>query len=155
MIIMCGVFDFAKVERKLSFSGTEAIFVTHFKFEIMNHALRLLTATLLGLVFGFVCFGFASMSPDPLPMAVVLQIIFSRVLIGFAIGISKLRSAWWLHGLLLGLLFSLPLAFSGLMAPDSEEFTKEMMFFSTLLMGGVYGFLIELVTSVILKLRNE
>jgi len=29
------------------------------------------------------------------------------------------------------------------------------MFFSTLLMGGVYGFLIELVMSVILKLKNS
>ncbi|MGM0566129.1 MAG: hypothetical protein ACQESX_05175 [Bacteroidota bacterium] len=121
----------------------------------MNHALRLLIATLLGLVFGFVCFGFASMSPEPLPTAVALQIIFSRVLLGFAIGISKLRIVWWLHGILLGLLFSLPLAFSGLMAPASEEFTQEMMFFSTLMMGAIYGFLIELVMSVILKLKNS
>lgn len=121
----------------------------------MNHALRLLIATLLGLVFGFVCYGFASMSPEPLPTAVALQIIFSRVLIGFAIGISKLRTVWWLHGILLGLLFSLPLAFSGLMAPASEEFTQEMMFFSTLMMGAIYGFLIELVMTVILKLKNS
>jgi hypothetical protein len=120
----------------------------------MNNAKRLLVTTAGGVLFGFVCYGFASSGTDPLPAAVGLQIIFSRTLMGFAIGISRLRMPWWLHGVLFGILFSLPLAISGLMAPESEEFTKEMMFTSTIIMGGIYGLLIELIASVLLKLKT-
>ena len=55
----------------------------------------------------------------------------------------------------MGLLFSLPLAFSGLMAPDNPEFTKIAMWVWTVVLGMVYGLLIELITSVFLKLRQR
>ena len=61
---------------------------------------------------------------------------------------------WALHGILFGIIFSLPLAFSGFMAPESEEFSKTAMFLSTLVMGLIYGFLIELITSVLFKAKN-
>jgi len=114
---------------------------------------RIIIATLLGLVFGFVCFGFAC-SGGELPLAVTLQIIASRTLIGFAIGISSLKIHWSLHGILMGFLFSLPLAFSGLMAPEDPEFSKSMMLISTIIMGVIYGFLIELFTSVVFKAKQ-
>lgn len=116
-------------------------------------AKRLTIATLFGLLFGFVCFGLASSSGN-LPTPVAFQIIIERTLIGFAIGISTLTLRHWsLHGLVMGLIFSLPLAFSGLMAPDNPQFSKSMMFVSTVLLGMIYGLLIELFTSVVFKAR--
>jgi len=114
----------------------------------------MMIATLSGVLFGFVCFGFASSGPEPLPVAVALQIIFSRTLIGFVIGISSLYALHWsLHGLLMGMLFSLPLAFSGLMAPENPEFGPAEMFISTIVMGIIYGILIEVITSVVFKAK--
>jgi membrane protein DedA with SNARE-associated domain len=116
---------------------------------------RIVIATLLGLVFGFVCFGFAC-SSGKLALPVTLQIIASRTLIGFAIGISSLKPGHWtIHGIVMGLLFSLPLAFSGLMAPENPDFSQSMMFISTVIMGIIYGFLIELFTSVVFKAKQK
>lgn len=114
---------------------------------------RVIIATVLGVVFGFVCYGFAS-SGGELPTAVGLQIIASRTLIGFTIGISILNMPWALHGVLIGLLYSLPLALSGLMAPETPEFSTKAMFISTVVMGVIYGFLIELITSVVFKAKK-
>jgi len=117
----------------------------------MSKSKRILVATLSGVLFGFVCYGFASSGPETLPMPVALQIIFSRTLMGFAIGISILNiRQWWLHGIILGILFSLPLAISGMMA-ESPEFSAGMMVASTLVMGAIYGLLIELITTVLFK----
>lgn len=113
---------------------------------------RIIIATLSGLLFGFVCFGLASSGPEALPWPVAVQIILSRTLIGFAIGISSLSIKHWsIHGLFMGFLFSLPLAFSGLMALDNPEFSKASMLAWTTVLGMIYGFLIELITSVFFK----
>ena len=117
---------------------------------------RVMIATVCGILAGFVCFGFASGGPEPLAWPIILQIITSRTLIGFAIGISSLNLGHWaVHGLVLGLVFSLPMAFSGLMAPEVPGFTRTAMWVSTIVMGMIYGLLIELITSVIFKARQR
>ena len=117
---------------------------------------RVIIATLSGVLFGLMCFGFASSGPGSLPGPVAAQIIASRILIGFAIGISALKLGHWsLHGLVMGLLFSLPLAFSGLMAPDNPEFSKWSMWIWTVLLGMIYGLLIEVITSVLFKAKQK
>ncbi|MCK4662751.1 MAG: hypothetical protein KAT68_07795 [Bacteroidales bacterium] len=122
----------------------------------MQKIKRLIIATLSGVLFGFVCYGLASSGPEPLPLPIVLQIIFSRTLIGFAIGICCFKLGHWtLRGLVLGLIFSLPMAFSGLMAPASPDFSKAGMFIATLGLGAFYGLLIEIITSVIFKAKLE
>ena len=50
---------------------------------------RVTVATLSGVLFGFVCYGLASMGDGGLAWPVVVQIIASRALIGFVIGISN------------------------------------------------------------------
>lgn len=119
-------------------------------------AKRLLVASLCGLGAGFVCYGIASSSPGGLAWPIALQIISSRFLIGFAIGISWVTMGHWsVHGLVMGALFSLPLAFSGMMAPENPEFSKTSMFVWTVILGMVYGFLTELITSVVFKARVQ
>jgi hypothetical protein len=114
---------------------------------------RLIIATLGGIVCGFICLGLAS-SGGSLAWPIILQIVSSRTLIGVAIGLSCLTLGHWtVHGLVLGLIFSMPLAFSGLLAPGNPQFSKEMMFLSTVIMGMIYGVLIELVTSGLFKAK--
>lgn len=113
---------------------------------------RLVAATLSGLMCGFICYGIASSGPGVLPTPAAFQIIAERALIGFAIGISILRLGHWsIHGLVLGFLISIPLALSGLMAPDNPEFSKTGMFVSTIIMGMIYGVLIEVITTKVFK----
>ncbi len=119
----------------------------------MQRGKRVIVASLSGIVCGFICLGLAS-SGGAIPWPVSAQIIVSRSLIGFAIGISALSIGHWsINGVVMGALFSLPLAFSGLMAPDNPEFSKTMMFVSTLVMGVIYGLIIEAVTSLVFKAR--
>jgi len=120
----------------------------------MQNAKRLIVATLSGVLFGFVCLGLASSGAGPLAWPIALQIVASRTLIGFAIGISRVSLRHWsVHGLVMGAIFSLPLAFSGLMAPESPEYSKPAMFVSTILLGMIYGLLVEVITSLIFKAR--
>lgn len=115
---------------------------------------RLLIATLFGVVFGFVCFGFASSGPEPIGLYLAINIIFGRTLIGFAIGISRFSFGHWsLHGLIMGLIFSVPSAFGVLMMPETPDFSPSMMFIATIVMGMIYGFLIELITTVFFKAK--
>ncbi|MBC8146440.1 MAG: hypothetical protein H8E98_00470 [Bacteroidetes bacterium] len=117
---------------------------------------RVIIATLLGFLFGCICCGFACSAPGESPMPVLFQIIASRTLIGFAIGISSLNlKHWTLHGLIMGLLFSAPLAISVLMAPENPEMSNQMLMISTFVMGAIYGFLIELFTSVVFKAKQK
>jgi len=116
---------------------------------------RLFLATLLGLMFGFVCFGFACSGQNEISTILVTNIILGRTLIGVAIGISRFPMKHWsLHGIILGFVFSLPAAFGAMLAPENPEFGYEMLFVSTVVMGMIYGFLIELLTSVVFKLRQ-
>jgi hypothetical protein len=114
---------------------------------------RLLLATLFGLVFGFVCFAMASSGEEKLPLILAISIIFGRTLIGFAIGISRFKMGHWsIHGIVMGALFGLPSALGAMMG-NHPDFSPEMMFASTFVMGVIYGFLIELLTSVVFKAR--
>ena len=117
---------------------------------------RLVISTLLGVVFGFVCYSFASSGPNPISTILALNIILGRTLIGVAIGISNLTCKhWWLHGMILGLVFSLPAGFGAMLSPDNPEFPHYLLFISTVVMGIIYGFLIELITTVAFKAKKQ
>lgn len=122
----------------------------------MRAGTRLLVCTLGGLISGLVCYSFAASGPAVLPMPVIAQIIASRTLIGVAIGLSRFSFGHWaVHGVVLGALFSLPLAFSGLMAPENPQFSASTMFITTIIMGTIYGFLIELLAFAVEKIRTS
>jgi hypothetical protein len=53
----------------------------------------------------------------------------------------------------MGLVFSLPFAFSGLEVPEHLGYSKMMMFVATVVLGMIYGFLIEGITSGVFKAR--
>jgi hypothetical protein len=114
---------------------------------------RIAIATFSGLVMGLICTTLAS-SAGPLPNPIFWQILSSRTLMGFAIGISSLKLRHWsLHGAVLGMLFSLPIAFSAMLAA-TQGFSAIEMFTSTFLIGAVYGLVTELITSVVFKART-
>jgi hypothetical protein len=114
----------------------------------MLNTKRLLIATIFGVIFGLVCWGLAS-SSGPQPWYMAISIILSRALLGFGIGISVLKLGWWLHGIIMGIVFSLPMAFQGFYVPEKAMF----IFWGTLIMGIIYGFLIELFTSIVFKAK--
>ncbi len=112
---------------------------------------RLLIATALGILAGFACYGMASSGQNEVPIILALNIILSRTLIGFGIGISRFSLKHWsIHGIIMGFIFSLPAGFGAMLGP---EFSKTMLFTSTVVMGIIYGFLIELITTVIFKAK--
>lgn len=116
---------------------------------------RLIISTLLGVVFGFVCFGFASSGQNEISLILALNIILGRTLIGVAIGISRFKCKHWsLHGIIMGFVFSLPAGLGAMLAPENPEFPHTMMVTSTVVMGVIYGFLIELITSLLFKARQ-
>jgi len=106
---------------------------------------RLLVTTLLGFVFGVVCWLLASSGQPSMPAAMSWSIIFSRALLGFVIGISAWKINYMLHGIVLGFIVSIPMALGSL------SFQGLKMFLGTLIMGMIYGFLIELISHLIIK----
>jgi hypothetical protein len=110
---------------------------------------RVVIATICGLICGFICMTLASSNPDPaapISTGLKLSILFGRTLLGFTIGISALRMPWWLHGIFLGIITSIPMAL-----PILDQIS---IFIGTFVMGVIYGLLIELVTSVFFKAKS-
>lgn len=112
----------------------------------MLTAKRVIIATILGMLCGFFCLFLASSSPEgsaTLTTNIMILIVIGRTMLGFTIGISALRLNWWLHGIVLGVVTSIPMAIPVL--PDIQ------IFIGTFIMGIIYGVLIELVTTKLLK----
>jgi hypothetical protein len=110
---------------------------------------RVLIATTCGFIFGLVCMLLASSNPNPVEQistATKWTIIFSRTLMGFTIGVSAVRLKWWLHGIVIGLIGSIPMAFPVMDRPS--------IMIGTLVMGMVYGLLTELSTAVVFKAKS-
>ena len=107
--------------------------------------LRVLVTTILGFIFGIVCWLLASSGSPEMAASIAWSIILSRALLGFVIGISAWKINYILHGIILGFIVSIPMALSSL---GSKGFK---IFLGTLIMGMIYGFLIELITHFVVK----
>ena len=115
----------------------------------MLSAKRVIIATICGLIFGFVCLSLAMSNPDSaatLSTSIKLNIVLSRTLLGFMLGISALRLNWWLHGIILGFISSIPMAVAVMNRPE--------IIIGTFVMGMIYGFLTELITTILFKTKS-
>ena len=111
---------------------------------------RVIIATVVGFLCGLICLYLATSNPDeavPLSKAIKWTIVISRTMLGFTIGISAIRLTWWLHGLVLGVVASIPMAVP--MIGSSGIY----IIISTIVLGAVYGFLVELITTVFFKAK--
>lgn len=108
---------------------------------------RVLIATIMGLVCGLVCMLMASSDPtQPVALGIKLSILFGRTLLGFTIGISALKIKWWVHGLVLGFLISIPMA--------TPLLDQVPLMIATIVMGMIYGVVIEFVATIIFKAKQ-
>ncbi len=107
---------------------------------------RLLVCTTGGLVAGFICSagGFLSGNIAELSFFAIAGTFFNRIMIGFFIGISRLKINYLLHGMLIGFLVSLINSISFL-----ENNIKGFLFFT--IAGIIYGLLIELFATKVFK----
>ena len=115
---------------------------------------RVVIATALGLVFGVLNWFLATFAaPRPLPRSGIATIILGRAVLGFVIGNSAWRMSWWLHGLLVGFIVSLPAAFAVRLMSTPLGMSPDVATVLVLVLGLVIGFLIELFTSVVFRAR--
>ena len=117
----------------------------------MVSAKRVIAAVVFGFITGFLCYlGGNILLNMEINTVKFLWMLLNRALIGFVIGISALRIHWALHGILIGLIVGLPFTFYDFMM--GYGFSIVML---VLVMGPVFGFLIELFTSVVFKAKIE
>ncbi len=119
----------------------------------MTSLKRIIIATVMGAICGVICCLLASSSGE-LPWFMMASIFTSRLLIGFFIGISALGMHWAIHGPLMGLILSVPGGLAAMMG-GNPNMTGTQLLIGTIVMGVIYGFLIELVTSVFFKARQK
>jgi len=111
---------------------------------------RLALATMFGLVTGVVCYlGGRFGLKDDISTTMLIYILANRSLIGFVIGVSALRLHWALHGATMGLVVGLPFT-AGCLLEESNVETA----IAALVLGVVYGFIIELFTSIVFGARS-
>ena len=107
----------------------------------MVYAKRLGIAVVMGIICGLLCGVGGITFVEGFTKAMLWGAIFNRAFIGLAIGISAWRLGWFLHGTVIGFLGTLPFAVNG----GVGDFVKISLF------GILWGFLIELFTTVIFK----
>ena len=112
----------------------------------MIYEKRVVSTTVWGVIFGFILWALLTTS-GKVTLSGAVSIILYQALMGFVIGISAWKISWWLHGLLIGLFFSLPLAFGSLWIGMGWG----RGFVLTLVIGIVFGFLIEILTTLVFK----
>lgn len=106
-------------------------------------AKRVIACTLFGLIAGILCWLASQYAGGTAGVAfttpIILGIILNRAFIGFTIGLSGWRTNWAFHGVVIGLVGSLPLSVYALGNPNGLR-----GFLLLEVAGGVWGLLIEL-----------
>ena len=105
---------------------------------------RIIISTLLGIAAGIFCILGGIFLGKEFTATTVLMILLHRTVMGFVIGISALRIHWVLHGTLLGFIIGLPVY--PLIFIEGGALSYSVMSL-------VWGFLIELFSTVIFKAR--
>lgn len=110
---------------------------------------KVILATILGFGFGIVCLLLAKSGGNPVAPAMAWAIILNRALIGFVIGISAWKIHFIPHGLLMGVFVSLSPALAALPTMGYN------IFIGTLIMGAVYGLIINFVISLVFQEKKK
>ena len=107
---------------------------------------RLLICIIGGIIAGLICSagGHLSGNISDLSFFSIAPTFFSRVMLGFFIGVSSLRMNFLIHGALIGLLVSLITSI-----PFLESGVIGFLFFT--FAGIIYGILIELFATKVFK----
>jgi hypothetical protein len=127
----------------------------------LRRAIRLAFGTIMGIVIGVFVVKLLDRidvgeSYGVRSFAGKMWVILSEGIMGFGIAISGLRLAWPLHGGLLGLVFSIPLSVWLLRIYSATTYGSNgaRVFTLMLVLGVIFGVLIELVLSGLLKARS-
>jgi hypothetical protein len=111
---------------------------------------RLIVSTLFGFLAGLVCYlGGRYGLKDDISTYMFAYILVNRALIGFVIGLSASRMHWALHGPLIGLIVGVPFAAGCLLGDGNIETAV-----AALILGALYGLMIEFFTSVVFRARR-
>jgi hypothetical protein len=109
--------------------------------------MRILVATLMGVVMGVICASVASAGHLlTLTTVTLVWILLNRTIMGFVIGISGLKLHWVWNGIILGVIVGS--IFSYYFYMDEHSLKLALL---TPIGNAFYGFIIELVTTVVLK----
>ncbi len=112
------------------------------------YAKRFWISVTLGIVAGFICaLGGNDQTPENIRSMWFISVVLNRAFIGFTIGISGWRIPWYLHGILIGFVGTMPLAMP-LVITSGAGMIPFLMY---AIAGIVWGFVIELVTCKVFK----
>ena len=105
---------------------------------------RVITTTLLGLVFGVICMLGSNYSYGIPFWPTAVSLLIYHIVMGFAIGASALKMNWAVHGILWGFLFGVFLSISFVGRFDD-------FWILALILLIIWGFLIELFATKVFK----
>jgi hypothetical protein len=108
---------------------------------------RVMMTTVWGAIFGIVCMLLQKYGTEVSFWPLGFSGLIHHVVMGFAIGVSSLRIHWAPHGILWGFLFGIFLVVGYWGGPQG--------FWGPLGLVVLWGFLIELITTVGFKLKME
>jgi hypothetical protein len=107
---------------------------------------RIAIATILGVIAGAACMlGLMSMGVR-MTAILAIWILLNRTVMGFVIGISGLRLHWAFHGPLMGLIVGSIFSYAAFLMHQPT-----LVVAGTLVGSLIFGFLIELFTTVVFK----
>jgi hypothetical protein len=109
---------------------------------------RLLICTIGGIIAGLICSagGLLSGNISEFSFFAIAPTFFNRLMLGFFIGISRLKLNFLFHGMMIGFFISLITSF-----PFLEGNVKGFLFFT--IAGIIYGLLIELFATKVFKAK--
>ena len=109
----------------------------------MAKSSRLITATILGAVFGIICMLLSRYSAAVAFWPIGISLLLNHAVMGFAIGASSLKMNWAAHGALWGALFGLFTAI-GSIGTGLSPFVVFIIII-------IWGFLIDFLTTKVFK----
>ncbi len=104
---------------------------------------RLVTTTLLGVVFGMICMLLSRYTAGVAYWPIGFSFLLHHTVMGLVIGVSSLKMNWATHGVFWGALFGLFLAISRIGTTPQPW----MVFIAVV----IWGFLIEALTTKVFK----